>query len=450
MKSAQTQEIIKSLTALLEEEREDEARQALGELHPADIADVAERMPEEERDALFKLLIPELAGEVLLKADEATRSQILAEAENSNLAKILVTMPPDEAADVVGDLPEGRSEEILQELPKSASDAIKNILEYPEDSAGGIMTPVLVRAQDEMTVAQAIGHVREARLEEEGAFYLYAVDGQGRLAGVVTMRALVVFAPDTRLSTILTKQVATVPAEADQEDIAEMFRRYDYLAMPVVDRDGRLIGQITADDVVDVLSEEATEDAYLMAGTDDAELATHSVFQIARIRIVWLFVCLGGTMFAGVIIRFFEVTLAEKLGLMAFVPAIMAMGGNSGVQTSTVMVRSLATGAVGSGHILRALFRELRVGLTMGIVCGLAATLVAHLWLGELKLGVVVGVSMFLGIAIAANVGAVLPVAIRRFGGDPAVACGPLITTVNDIAGLFIYLGIAKAVFGAS
>ena len=443
MEEHDAQEVAASVSDLSDQGREEEARRNLAALHPADLADLMELLSQEERTELFALLDRDHAGEVLLEVDEATRGEMLNELDAPELAEVVETMLPDDAADIVGDLSDERSEELLEVLPEEASEQIEEILEYDEDSAGGIMTPVLFRAQEDMTVGRAIGLIQSYEIDDEAAFYLYVVGQEDRLVGVVPLRKLVTSRPSTLLSTILDTEVESVPVDADQEDIADAFRKYDHLAMPVVDQQGRLLGQVTVDEVVDVIMEEATEDVYKMAGTDDAELATHSVFRVARIRIAWLFVCLAGTMFAGAVIRMFEATLAEMLGLMAFVPAIMAMGGNSGVQTSTVMVRGLATGAVEPKRVLRALFHEVRVALVMGAVCGGTAGLIANVWLGEPTVGFVVGVSMFLGILIAASFGALLPVLINKSGGDPAVACGPLITTVNDVVSLLIYLGTA-------
>lgn len=447
MEEHEVQAFAANISELSEQGQEGEARRNLAALHPADLADLLELLSKDERQELFSLLESTHAGEVLTEINEATRSEIIEELETPELAEVVKTMEPDEAADIVGDLTEERSEEVLEELPDPTSKEIERILDYDEESAGGIMTPVLCRARPDMSVGQALALLQEHEVGDEAAFYLYVVDDQDRLVGVVPLRRLVTSRPGARVSQIVKPEVASVRVDADQEDIAEKFQRYDYLAMPVVDADGKLLGQVTIDDVVDIITEEATEDVYKMAGTDDAELATHSVFRVARIRIAWLFVCLGGTLVAGLIIHFFEATLAEKLGLMAFVPAIMAMGGNSGVQTSTVMVRGLATDAVEAKRVFRSFLYELRVGFVMGLVCGCVVAVIAHLWLGDPRLGVVVGIAMFLAITTAASFGSLLPTFIDKLGGDPALACGPLVTTVNDVTSLTIYLTIATAVF---
>lgn len=449
MKPDKVEQLVDRIESLIAEGRQEELRPILDAAHPADVADAIERLDDDERQVAFELLAHEQAGDVLVETDEATRSEIVEDMEVQDLSKVVQTLPPDEAADIVGELPDEQSEELLDQLPDEAAEPIEDILKYDEESAGGIMTPVLIRVRDNMTVREAIQAIQQGHIEgEDEIFYVYAVDAEDRLVGVVRIRRLLLSPPETPISEILQSDVASVPVDADQEDIAELFEKYDHLAIPVVDHAGKLVGRITIDDVVDVIEEEVTEDVYKMAGTDDAELATHSVFKIARIRTPWLFGCLGGTLASGAILRAYEMTLEQTMGLVAFVPAIMATGGNSGIQTSTVTVRSLATGDLDPGRVLEAFLREVRVALVLALLCGLASGLVAHLWVGERNIGLVVGAAMFLGISIAATFGALLPLGFRKVGIDPAVACGPLITTTNDIISLFIYLTLAKMLIG--
>ena len=441
----------RDIEALLDQGRRAELERILDAHHPADIADAIERLPEELRTEVFSLLGHDQAGDVLMEADEATRGGLVEDMEVQALSQVVQTMPPDEAADIVAELPGDQGEQLLDHLPDEASQPIEHILKYDPESAGGIMTPVLIRVEDSMTVGQAIEAVQAEPVgdESEAHFYIYVVDAGGKLAGVVRIRKLLLSRPDTPIASILEPRVASVPVHADQEEIAELFQRYDYLAMPVVDERGVLLGRVTIDDVVDVMEDEVTEDVYKMAGTDDSELATHSVFKIARIRMGWLFACLGGTMVSGVVIRTFEMTLGQTLGLIAFVPAVMAVGGSSGVQTSTVTVRSIATGDMDHGRVLAALFRELRVALVVGAACALVAGTIARLWMGEGSIGLVVGLAMWWSISFAATLGTLLPIIFRSTGIDPAVACGPLITTTNDVASLTVYLVLARLIVGA-
>jgi magnesium transporter len=241
---------------------------------------------------------------------------------------------------------------------------------------------------------------------------------------------------------LLEEKLITVPVDMDQEEVARMFNKHNLLAMPVVDSSGMLLGRITVDDVMEVIEEEATEDAFKLAGTDDAELKSESVFKIARVRFIWLLICLGGTLLSGVVIRFFEATLEHVIALAAFIPSIMAMGGNSGIQTTTVTVRGLATGTVSSSRIARVIFRELRVALLLGIACGLIIGVIAHFWAGGAILGAIVGSAMFCSIAWASMMGVLFPLTFNKLKIDPAVASGPFIITMNDAFSLLIYFAL--------
>ena len=420
----------------------DELRALLAKEHPADVAEAISLLPEEAEHATFDLLDHEEAGQVLDEADESTRAEIVEDLSSEDLSEIVSTMPPDEAADLVGELPDDRSLAVLELIPDHESEQIEKLLQYPPDSAGGIMTPVLVRVREDLTVGDAVAQLRSADIEDE-VFYVYAIDASERLVGTVPLRRLVTSATDLPIANIMNTEVESVPAAADQELIAQAFEKYDLFAVPVVDDTGRLLGRITVDDVVEVIEEEMTEDIYKMAGTDDAELATDSVFKVARIRMSWLLTCLAGTMVAGLLIHTFEGTLAHAFVLAAFIPAIMAMGGNSGMQTCTITVRGLATGEIVPARIAEVFFREARVAAIIGLVCGVLTGVAASLWGGQIVIGVAVGVSMFLAIMLAATLGLTLPLLFKSIGVDPAVASGPLITTGNDIVSLSIYLVLA-------
>ena len=265
---------------------------------------------------------------------------------------------------------------------------------------------------------------------------LYVVDAEGRLQGAVPLHLLVTAPPAAVMSGLMDTDVISVTPETDQEDIATFFTRYDLVAAPVVDGNGRVIGQITVDDVMDVIVEEATEDIYKMAGTRDVEIERPSVVHVAFIRLPWLLMCLLGSFLAGLVIHRFEVTLERAITLASFIPVIMATGGNSGLQASTVTVRSLVTGHLSSGLMLRMVFREVGAGAVIGLACGVAASTVAWLWFGHVFVGVCVGIAMFLVIGFAVFLGVMTPIFFNRVGIDPAVASGPFITTANDVAGM--------------
>ena len=254
---------------------------------------------------------------------------------------------------------------------------------------------------------------------------------------------LILAQPDTRIRELVVEAPVSVTADLDQEEIAEIFRDYDLFVIPVVDDDGRLIGQVTVDDIVDVIDDEATEDMYEMAATSPDEREARSVFGVIRLRLPWLLVCLAGTLVSGGIIGFFSGTLASLSALVLFVPAIMAMGGNTGIQTSTVTVRSLAIGYARRTTILQILWRELLTACGMGLALGGLVFGVAHVWTTSAIVSACVGLAMFAAVLLSAMLGAVIPLLFRACGIDPAVASGPLITTLNDVVSLLIYFGIA-------
>jgi magnesium transporter len=276
-------------------------------------------------------------------------------------------------------------------------------------------------------------------------FYLYVTDAEGRLVGVVSLRQLLVVAPGTPLKKIMTTDVISVVTDMDQEEVAKLVARYNILAIPVVDTDGKLVGIITVDDVVDVIREEATEDILKLAGASEADLFQMSSFRAARMRLPWLLTSLVGGLITGVFVWMFQPAILQVIALASFIPVITAMGGNIGLQTSTLVVRGLATGRIESADLRAVFVKELVVGLLMGMFCGTIVGLVAQAWRGPAMLGVVVGVSMFAAITVASVMGTLMPILLRRLGIDPAISSGPFVTAANDITGLVIYLGLATA-----
>jgi magnesium transporter len=351
-------------------------------------------------------------------------------------------MAPEEAADLLGGLPDEQAEQVLELMEPQEQQQVQNLLQYPEDSVGGRMRPVLAVVPQDRTAAEAIDMLRTMP-PDQPLFYVYVVDEQNRLVGAVSLRGLVTSPPGTVLKDICDRDVIRVPADADQEALAAIFSKYELLAVPVVDAQGRLLGRVTVDDIFDVIEEEVTEDAYKMAGLNEEELGSWSPVRVALARLPWLLICLGGTMLTGVVAYVFRFTIKETIGIVAFIPAIGAMGGNMGLQTSTVAVRGMATGQLDRVSPLRHILKEIGSALLVALTCGSVMGVVARFWVGNPMLGVVVGVAMFAAMSTAAMLGAVLPLLLRRLSIDPAIASGPLLTTVNDSLAQFMYLGLA-------
>ncbi|MFZ5877710.1 MAG: magnesium transporter [Nitrospirota bacterium] len=413
-------------------------------MRPADLAQVIRHLGAvQERRTVFELL-----------RDVKARAAVVSESEPGVIGELLLDMPPhdvvvvlrelasDDVADILGNLPEEKAQEILHMMKADESSEVKDLLQYPEETAGGIMTTDFVSLYEDTTVKDAIAHLQETSAKQM-VFYLYVTDRAGRLVGVVSLRQLLVVSPITPLKKIMTTDVISVATDVDQEEVSKLVAKYNILAIPVVDKDHVLVGIITVDDVVDVIREEATEDILKLAGATDADVLQLSSIRAARIRMPWLLTSLVGGMITGVFLWIFRPAIQHVIALASFIPVITAMGGNVGLQTSTLVVRGLATGRIESAEIRAVFFKELSVGLMLGSLCGLIVGAVAQLWHGPAMLGVVVGVSMFSAITVASLMGTLMPILLRRAGFDPAISSGPFVTAANDITGLVIYLGLA-------
>ncbi len=417
-------------------------KRVLNEQRPADLADLLRRLEDDVRESVFQLLDTEPAAEALAEADTPTTIAIADELGHEELSELVEEMEPDDAADVLGDLEAEDAEKILDLMEDEEAHEVQGLMAHEEDTGGGIMTPRLVLADMSSTVSEVVDTLRH-EAEEAVIHCLFVVDEGNRLQGVVPLHLLVTARADTVITSLMDRDVISVTTDMDQEEIAQLFVRYDLVVAPVVDEDERVVGQITVDDAMDVLVEEATEDLYRMAGTSGNEAERDSVFGVAFTRLPWLLLCLVGSFLSGLVISMFDVTLEKAITLAAFIPVIMATGGNSGLQASTVTVRGLVIGNVSSGLLLRTVVREVGTAVVIGLFCGVAASAVAWIWFGETLVGLSVGVAMFLVICLAVLLGVLAPLLFNRVGIDPAVASGPFITTTNDILGLLIYLGLA-------
>lgn len=422
----------------------------LGKVRPEDVAVMIRGLTPAERTEVFRILIddyPEAAGDVVPELDASVRLELLQRLEPSEIAGILETMPVDDSVFVIESLPEELRDRVLDLMGFDHLAEVQSQLTYLDDSAGRIMTRELFSLPESTTVREAIAAIQEQR-DVELILYLYVVDEQDRLVGVASLRQLLLARPSATLAEIMTRDVISVTTETDQEEVAQLAIRYDLLAIPVLDPDGRLVGIVTYDDIVDVVRDEATEDFYKMAGTSDEEiLYQERSVKVASIRLPWLLVNLVGGVVTGLLLEHFQVRLSEALFLLTFVPVIMGMGGNVGTQTSTIAVRGLATGRIGQGEgsVRRFLWRQLKVGVLLGVTCALVVAVAAAVLQKNVLYAVVVGGAMVTALILASLNGALIPLLFQRMGIDPAVASGPLVTTSNDITGILIYFGLATA-----
>ena len=412
-------------------------------LHPADIAHIFSYFTEAEQKAIFNLIEnPAMAAEVLSEIEWVLGAQLLQSMDIKKTIEILQVMPSDDAAEIISNLPEELAEKILDGMKKEDLEGVEGLLSYPEETAGRIMNPSYFALHEDTTVRDAIKAVQEAA-DAEMVFYIYVVDDRNHLIGVLSLRQLLLVAPQKLLRDIMTVEVFSVQTHEDQEEVAKVVEKYNILAVPVVDEENKLVGVITVDDVIDILRDEATEDFLKMAGTREEEFVSVDVLKISRLRFPWLLTNLFGGLITGYFLWLFKVTIQDVLALVTFIPVITAMGGNAGLQSSTIMIRGFATGRIAFARLRTILFKEIRVGIIMGLACGIVVGIVGALWHGNPAIGVVVCAAMFIAISVACTMGALVPFFFRKINIDPAIASGPFVTTANDISGILIYMGTA-------
>jgi len=418
----------------------------LAKIHPADIAHLFRYLDLKDQQILFKLIgDTETAAYVLSELDPATGAQLLENLEKEIITEVLQEMPSDDAVEIIRGLPEELAEEILETLQDEDSSEIEKLLEFDEDTAGAIMATEIFSLRESLTVGQAIEAVQHAE-DVEMVFYVYVTDERNHLVGVLSLRQLLTVPPSTPLKKVMIGDVISVRTDMDQEEVAKVVEKYNLLAVPVVNEHNKLMGVVTVDDIIDVLRQEATEDIYKMAGASEEELLYgNKAIKIARLRLPWLVTNLLGGVVTGYLMWLFKATLEQIIALISFIPVITGMGGNVGGQSATIVVRGFATGKIDSSTIRHVFFKELRVGLIMGSVCGVVIGLVAFAWHHNPYLGLVVGIAMVTAMTVAASMGVVATSFFKRIGIDPAIASSPFVQTANDITGILIYFATATA-----
>ncbi len=430
-------------------------RQALTELPAADIAELFSDIPEEKEPILFRILPKELAAEVFVDMDTDAQARLLASFSDRELGEILAELYMDDTVDIIEEMPANVVSRMLRSVSPARRRQINELLKYPESSAGSLMTTEFVRLMASMTVEEAFAVLRRVALDKETVYTCYVTDEKRHLLGVVTVKTLLLHEGDTLLSDIMEDNVIAVHTLADREEVAQMFGKYDFLALPVVDAERRLVGIITVDDALDVLQEEAEEDFAMMAAvtpTEDPYLRS-GVFSIFLSRIPWLLLLMFTATFTGMIISHFESALAACVALTAFIPMIMGTGGNSGSQSSTTIIRGLSLGEITFRDTARVLLKELRVSLLCG-VCLAGATFLKVMLFDAYLMGnaavtplvaLVVSLTLLVTVVAAKLVGCLLPILAKLAHLDPAVMASPFITTLVDTVSLLVYFAIASS-----
>ncbi|NQT10966.1 MAG: magnesium transporter [Desulfobacteraceae bacterium] len=436
--------LIESIRRLLRRDATTHLLKIVDKTHVADLAEVFRSLSFSQQRKLFDMISDiEQKGVLFSQLDEDAFMGFVEGMELDDLVKILDHMPTDDVADLIGRLPEDKSASILEKMKKEGSEEVEGLLRYGDDTAGGSMVPDFIALREDITAREAIESLQKEYMDVEMPFYLYVVDEYGKLVGVISLRQLVVVPPDTLLKDFMTTDVIAVKTDVDQEEVAKIVARYDILAVPVVDEYGKLVGIVTVDDIIDIIRKEATEDILKMAGAGEEFVETQSVVRSTRIRLPWLFASCVGGIIAFIIIGRFEESLSKFVYLAAFIPVIMGMGGNIGTQSSTIVVRGLATGRLNIRDIWSVVFKELAIGLILGVIYGVLIGIVAQFRYDTGALAISVGVALICSMSVAALIGSLVPMLFARINIDPAVATGPLVTTAIDIISVFFYFTIA-------
>jgi magnesium transporter len=416
--------------------------------HPADIAEVIDRLDDDDKIRVFRQLSPLMAAAVLGETSSDATRELLEHLPTEEAGDLLDQLPMDDVAEILAeDVPE-RQHELLKAMEPRDAAEVRSLLSYPPQSAGRLMTDKFVRVRPEMTAAETIAYLRLIDPEIESFTDLYVLNPAQQLLGVVPLRAVITARPERRLSEVMNPQVVTVPPETDQEEVARLVARYDLLALPVVGG-GRMLGIITVDDVIDVLVSEGTEDALRFAGIEGGPELDQPYFSVPLTRVVrgrvgWLLLLFLAETFTGSVLRFFESELAQVVALSFFIPLLIGTGGNTGAQTVSTLIRGLALGEIRLRDTWKVILRELWSGLLLGLILGGVAFGRALLWGSSYPLAAVVGLTIVAICTWANTIGSLIPLVAQKIGIDPAVVSAPLITTLVDATGLAIYLMIAK------
>jgi magnesium transporter len=425
------------------------AKAILVPVQPADIAEAIEGLPEAMHALAFRLLSKDEAIEVYEYLDYSVQERLIEELKSQEVRDIVDQMSSDDRARLFDELPAKVVNRLLEQLSPAERQATAQLLGYEADTAGRIMTLELISLKENFTVSQALERIRNLANASEMIYYLYVMDAARRLTGIVSLRELVTSQPEQIIGEIMTRDVVFVHTDTDQEEVARLIQRYDFLAVPVVDREERLVGIITVDDVIDILQQETTEDIYALGGgvqSGGDNYFQMNLLEIARKRVVWLLVLLITNTITGTIIKSQEDILAKVVALTAFIPLLTGTGGNVGAQSSTVVIRGMNTDEIRSLGALQVIGREAIAGALLGGMLGTIATVWAYFLQGQLEVAIAVGTSL-VAISILASIsGSALPFLFRYLRLDPALMSAPFITTAVDVVGVLIYFNLARAI----
>ncbi|MDX8552208.1 magnesium transporter [Tenacibaculum sp. 1B UA] len=443
-----TKDLLINVQELIQNQKDTALSDIFSDIHHADIAEVLDELSFEEAVYIIRLLDSETTSDVLMEVDEEVREKVFEQLSAKEIAEEINELDTDDAADVIAELPEERKQDVIQRIEdREHAKEIVELLRYDEDSAGGLMAKELVKVNENWNVLTCVKKMRQQAEEVTRVHSIYVVDDDGKLKGRLSLKDLLMASTRAKISDVYIPQVDFVHVHDEAEDVANIMRKYDLEAIPVVDELGVLVGRITIDDIVDVIKEEAEKDYQLAAGITQDVDSEDSILQLTRARLPWLFLGLIGGIGAARIMGFFEGALEENAILFMFTPLIAAMAGNVGVQSSAIIVQGLANDDV-KGSVTNRLLKEMSLAAVNGLVLAIILFFFIWAWKSDMIIASAISISLFAVIIVAGLVGTFIPLFLDKRGIDPAIATGPFITTSNDIFGILIYFWIAKMIIG--
>lgn len=441
-----SKDLLNKVTILIENNKILELRELLEEYHIIDIFEIMENLEENEKIKLFEVLPLDMAASILEESDVEFFSNILSKLDTENKKNILELMSLDDMADILSQLEEDERENIMELLSEKDADDVKELLIYEEESTGGIMTTGYIQINEYMTAKEAISHMREYAEDAETIYYVYVVDNEERLVGVLSLRELILARDSSIVKDLMSENIISVFVDEDREEAVRLVSKYNLIAIPVIDREHRLKGIITVDDIIDVMEEEATEDMYKFAGTSEHEIdiaqnvnktATEQIFSSVRARIPWLIITLLAGLLSSAILSNLDFIMNTKYAsLVFFIPVVLGMGGNIGTQSSALAVMSLSNKDLEFNNVIR----EAVVGIITGIICSLIVSIIVFIFIKDINIVLVVTVSLFINMIVGAMIGGFMPILFKKLDADPSIISAPVIATVLDITGITIYL----------
>ncbi|MEE9551658.1 MAG: magnesium transporter [Gammaproteobacteria bacterium] len=437
----ETKETLEFLYESLSDKSLDVARELLANMHHSEIADVLESLPGKSRETLWNLIDPEIEGDVLSELQDAVRAELLEQMHPQEVAEVTKDLDTDDAADIIQDLPEEVQDSVLLSMDEQNRQRLAAVLSYPEDTAGGLMNIDVISVRAEVTLDVVTRYLRRLDQIPEKTDNLMVVDRENKYLGVLALTDILVSDPENTVGAVMIEETG-IPAQTPANEVAKMFEQRDLVSAAVVNNDNILLGRITVDDVVDVIQEEAEHIVRSMAGLGDDDMFAPIITSTKR-RALWLGINLATAFLASWVIGRFEETIQQLVALAVLMPIVAGMGGIAGSQTLTIAIRGIALGQISKSNARALMIKEFAVGILNGIMWACVVAAIVVLWFQNLPLGIIIGLAMIINLIIAALAGAFIPLALKRFGIDPAIAGGVLLTTVTDVVGFMTFLGLA-------